>query len=97
MLGERSPPFLHRQHLERDRHPIARAADMLDCQVRHQMAAQAQLRIGQPGDPGIERPRGRGGEREEVAGYVHIGTAPTPPLERARPDVAAITSRWSPA
>ena len=37
------------------------------------------------------------GEREEVAGYVHIGTAPTPPLERARPDVAAITSRWSPA
>ena len=31
---------------------------------------------------------------EEVAGFVHIGTAAEPPLERVRPDTAAITTRW---
>ena len=31
---------------------------------------------------------------ENVAGFVHIGTPADPPLERARPDVAAITSVW---
>ena len=35
-------------------------------------------------------------EGERVAGFVHIGTPIEPPLERARPDVKAITSRWSP-
>jgi nitroreductase len=32
---------------------------------------------------------------EKIAGYVHIGTAGEPPLERARPDLAAITTRWA--
>ncbi|HEY2481533.1 MAG TPA: nitroreductase [Caulobacteraceae bacterium] len=36
------------------------------------------------------------GEGERVAGFVHLGTAAEPPLERVRPDVAAITTRWSP-
>jgi nitroreductase len=34
----------------------------------------------------------RAGER--VAGFIHLGTAPEPPLERVRPDVRAITSAW---
>lgn len=34
---------------------------------------------------------------ELVAGFVHIGTAREAPLERVRPDVAAITSTWMPA
>ena len=33
---------------------------------------------------------------ETIAGYVHIGTASEPPLERARPDMDAIVSRWTP-
>ena len=33
---------------------------------------------------------------ERVAGFVHIGTPPEPPLERARPDVATITGWWKP-
>jgi nitroreductase len=33
------------------------------------------------------------GEGERIAGYVHIGTPVEPSLERARPDVAALTSR----
>ena len=33
---------------------------------------------------------------ERVAGYVHIGAAVEAPLERVRPDVAAITRRWTP-
>jgi len=35
----------------------------------------------------------RGGEK--VAGFIHIGTAPEAPLERVRPDVAALTTRLS--
>ena len=31
---------------------------------------------------------------EKVAGFVHIGTPAEPPLERVRPDVAALTSVW---
>ena len=31
---------------------------------------------------------------ERVAGYVHIGTATEAPLERVRPDMAAIVERW---
>ena len=31
---------------------------------------------------------------ERIAGYVHIGTAADAPLERVRPDLAAVTSRW---
>jgi nitroreductase len=31
---------------------------------------------------------------EQVAGFVHLGTAGEAPLERVRPDVAAITSHW---
>ena len=33
-------------------------------------------------------------EGEKVAGFVHIGTPGETPLERVRPDVAAITSLW---
>jgi nitroreductase len=36
------------------------------------------------------------GEGEHVAGFVHLGTPAEPPLERVRPDVAAITTEWSP-
>jgi nitroreductase len=32
---------------------------------------------------------------EKVAGFVHVGTPPEPPLERARPDVAKITAYWA--
>jgi len=32
---------------------------------------------------------------ERVAGFVYIGTAVEAPLERVRPDVAALTTRWS--
>jgi nitroreductase len=31
-------------------------------------------------------------EGEKVAGFIHIGTATEPPLERVRPDVAALTT-----
>ncbi len=34
---------------------------------------------------------------EKVAGYLYLGTATEAPQERVRPDVAAITSEWSPA
>jgi nitroreductase len=34
------------------------------------------------------------GEREKVAGYILIGTPREPPLERERPDPAALTSDW---
>jgi nitroreductase len=34
-------------------------------------------------------------EGERVAGIVHIGTAADVPAERPRPDVAALTTRWS--
>ena len=33
---------------------------------------------------------------ERVAGYVHLGTAAEPPLERVRPDVGAIVEEWRP-
>ena len=33
-------------------------------------------------------------EGEQVAGYIHIGTPAEPPLERVRPDVPALTTRW---
>ena len=36
------------------------------------------------------------GEGERVAGYVFVGTAPSAPLERARPDVDALTTVWAP-
>lgn len=32
---------------------------------------------------------------EQVAGFIHIGTAPEPPLERERPDLSALVSRPS--
>ncbi|MBS9478895.1 nitroreductase [Ancylobacter sp. VKM B-3255] len=35
-------------------------------------------------------------EGERVAGILHVGTAKEPPSERARPDVAALTTRWTP-
>ncbi len=31
---------------------------------------------------------------ERIAGYVHLGVAAEPPLERVRPDLDAITTRW---
>ena len=33
--------------------------------------------------------------RERFAGLVHIGTPTMPPIERERPDVTAITTRWT--
>ncbi|MGE3303311.1 MAG: nitroreductase [Hyphomonadaceae bacterium] len=33
---------------------------------------------------------------ERIAGFVHVGTPSEPPLERQRPDVAALTSRLTP-
>ncbi len=33
---------------------------------------------------------------ERVAGFVHLGTAPEPPLERVRPEVDKLTSVWTP-
>lgn len=35
-------------------------------------------------------------EDEQVAGFVFIGTAAEAPQERVRPDVTALTSRWTP-
>ena len=35
------------------------------------------------------------GEGERVAGILHIGTANDAPADRPRPDVAALTTRWS--
>jgi nitroreductase len=34
---------------------------------------------------------------ERVAGFLHIGTPTVPPIERDRPDVPKLTTRWSPA
>jgi len=34
------------------------------------------------------------GEGERVAGFILMGTAPEPPLERERPDAGALTTRW---
>jgi nitroreductase len=34
---------------------------------------------------------------ERAAGFVHIGSPAEPPLERVRPDIEAIASRWAPA
>jgi len=34
---------------------------------------------------------------ERIAGFVYLGTAGETPLERVRPDVAALTKWWSPA
>lgn len=34
---------------------------------------------------------------EQVAGYLYLGTTTEQPQERVRPDVAAITTEWSPA
>ena len=33
-------------------------------------------------------------EPERIAGFFHIGTAQQPPVERARPDMSAITTHW---
>ncbi len=33
---------------------------------------------------------------EQLAGYIHIGTPAEAPLERVRPDVPALTTRWAP-
>ena len=33
---------------------------------------------------------------ERVAGYVHLGTLPEPPLERARPDMGKLVTVWTP-
>jgi nitroreductase len=35
------------------------------------------------------------GEGEQVAGFVQLGTAAEAPLERVRPDVAALTTEWA--
>jgi nitroreductase len=35
-------------------------------------------------------------EDEKVAGFLYLGTSSEDPQERVRPDVAAITSEWSP-
>ncbi len=45
-------------------------------------------------DPAATRLLGLG-EGEKVAGFIHLGTPSEPPLERARPNLAAITTVWS--
>lgn len=35
------------------------------------------------------------GAGERVAGFIHLGTPPEPPLERPRPDLAALVSYWA--
>jgi len=35
------------------------------------------------------------GEGERVAGFVHLGTSADTPLERVRPDVAALVTEWT--
>jgi nitroreductase len=35
------------------------------------------------------------GDRERVAGFILLGTPREPPLERERPDLAALVSRWA--
>jgi nitroreductase len=47
-------------------------------------------------DPGVDRVLGLGAG-EQVVGYVYLGTVAEAPLERVRPDVAALTSWWTPA
>jgi nitroreductase len=46
-------------------------------------------------DEGVDALLGLG-QGERVAGYVHIGAQTEPSPERARPDLAAITSWWAP-
>ena len=46
-------------------------------------------------DPGALRLLGLG-DSERVAGYVHLGTPTEPPLERVRPETAAIARSWTP-
>jgi nitroreductase len=36
------------------------------------------------------------GQGERVAGFVHLGASAETPLERVRPDVAALVSEWAP-
>ncbi len=33
---------------------------------------------------------------ERVAGFIHLGSTAEPPLERVRPEVDKLTSRWVP-
>lgn len=35
------------------------------------------------------------GDGEQVAGFLYLGTASEPPQERARPDVATLTTEWT--
>lgn len=44
-------------------------------------------------DPEAQAILGLAGE-ERVAGFIMLGTAREPPLERERPDVAALVTRW---
>lgn len=37
------------------------------------------------------------GDDEQVLGFIHIGTAPTPAPERIRPDPATLLTDWTPA
>jgi nitroreductase len=34
--------------------------------------------------------------RERIAGFVHLGTPAEAPLERVRPEVETLVSRWTP-
>lgn len=45
-------------------------------------------------DPAIQSALGLT-DGERIAGFFHIGTAGAEPVERARPDIAAITTHWS--
>ncbi len=47
-------------------------------------------------DPAAKTALGLSGE-EQVAGFIYLGTPSEPPLERVRPDVASITTHWTPA
>ena len=36
------------------------------------------------------------GDTERIVAIIHIGTPKAPPVERPRPDVAALVTRWQP-
>lgn len=44
-------------------------------------------------DPEVSQILGLG-DKEEVAGFIYIGSAGEPPVERQRPDMASITQYW---
>jgi hypothetical protein len=80
--GEVKSPLLHRQHTDLELYAVADAGARFDGQVRDQMAAQRKLRLGQVGDPGVQR-RGRGSGQEQIVARAGEGRAgPAGPARR---------------